>query len=815
MKRLRLGIISILLIISSGVYGDVLSKNKLALTDITGKIVTINYSKKGKTFFIDSVDKLTVLNKGEIESVSGSVDLRKGILDSEKAFAINLNKSGSFVIESSLNGNIDVKEGDLSVIASLQKDKQLRKSNIKVIENNHKIEFLLSKTPDKVRLFTLDNPSRVIFDFIGIKGNVTNKKIRSANHPSGYRVVIDKNDVPKEFSIIFQKNSFSLFKSNQNTYASFKEILPKNKNIANVKKHISKAGKKETEKVTKQEITGVAFIGEEPSVLKLSSKGRLALSKAIKGNKIEMFIKDSFISKNREQIIDTSSLNGSVKEIAIYNEKNGVKIIAVMNNEQFNVSELIGKNNIELKFSKKDNVNIEENVAGFNEQVVKLPSEVSISTKDITQYGSGSVRNKRSASEKGYTGKKVSLDFKNADILDVLRLVSEISRLNIVAGDDVKGSVTVRLINVPWDEALDVVLKSKSLGKERLGSIIRVATLRTLQTEKEAELAKIKAEQKLEPLKIRLIAVNYAVAADLLTKVKELLTDRGSVTEDSRTNVLIIKDIKEVLDKAEQLVEYLDTQTPQVMIAAKIIESSISSDFRMGIAWDVAKTYDVGHANPTGLIFPYNLGLTGNVNAPVASNSTGSLGINMGSIGNSANLNLLLQIREESGDLKIISSPKVATMDHTPASIEQGIMIPTITRDKDGGLVSKYVDATLKLDVTPHITSDGSISMSIKINKREPDWSRVNIFGDPAIIKKEATTEVLVESGDTIVIGGVYTNSVNTSHQGIPFLSDIPILGWLFKNKLEIIERSELLIFLTPTIMNKVKSNLNREQSEE
>ena len=197
-----------------------------------------------------------------------------------------------------------------------------------------------------------------------------------------------------------------------------------------------------------------------------------------------------------------------------------------------------------------------------------------------------------------YTGKKINLDFKEVDILDILRLMSDISKLNIIAGDDVKGTVTVRLVDIPWDEALDVILKSKSLGKERFGNIIRVATIRTMQREKEEELAKKNAQKKLEPVKVRLVPVNYAMADKLVPQIKELLSDRGTVSYDQRTNVLIVKDVEEILDKSEQLVDYLDTQTPQVLIEARIVEATSTAALGLGIQWGTNHTY-TGHDHQT------------------------------------------------------------------------------------------------------------------------------------------------------------------------------------------------------------------------
>jgi len=484
-----------------------------------------------------------------------------------------------------------------------------------------------------------------------------------------------------------------------------------------------------------------------------------------------------------------------------------------MNEAKFSFDTVKTSGGFEFVFASSEADVAEIGVAGYSEQVINLPAGASIGqTEKLESSFLGKDQGR-------FTGGKVSLDFKDADILDVLRLMSEISKLNIIAGDDVKGTITVRLINIPWDEALAVILRSKSLGKERFGNIIRVASLRTLQSEKEAELAKIKAQQKLDPLKVRLLAVNYAVAAELMPKIKELLTERGSISADERTNVLVVKDVEEVLDKAEQLKEYLDTQTPQVLIEARIVEATAQATEGMGVEWGANGVMDVAHGNPTGMVFPYNMGVGGAVDVPVSSGSTGALGFSFGSIGNVANLNLTLSVLETEGKIKIVSSPKIATLDHIEAMIKQGVKIPitTLTAGADGGAsyTTQYIDATLELKTTPHITADGSVLMTLEIKKEEPDWSNKDLFGHPAMITKEAKTDVMVKSGDTVVIGGVYTNKQSVVKHGVPFFSDIPMIGWLFKYEEESVERSELLIFLTPRIMNKVKSSVPLQTIEE
>jgi type IV pilus assembly protein PilQ len=426
--------------------------------------------------------------------------------------------------------------------------------------------------------------------------------------------------------------------------------------------------------------------------------------------------------------------------------------------------------------------------------------------------------------DKVYKGKRISLDFKDADIRNILRLIADVSKLNIIASDDVKGSITVTLRNVPWDEALDIILQSKGLGKQQRGNIVRVAPLEVLQREAEISLAKQKAQQEAEPLKVRLIPVNYALAGDISAQVKDVLSDRGSVTVDTRTNVLVVKDVVESLVKAETLVRNLDTQTPQVLIESRIIEANSNFRSAFGIQWGGNFSASAATGNDTGLAFPNSIGVFGGaddartnsqlsgtanpgnfaINLPVAvgAGSGGALGFTFGSANGAANLNLRLSALESTGSIRVVSSPKVTTLDNKTAKINQGVSIP-ISVVSAAGVQTTFVNAALELEVTPHVTADGSVLMKLKVTNNQPDFGRTGAAGDPTILRQEAESEMLVRDGDTAVIGGIYVRRTTSGTDGVPLLSRIPVLGYLFKREQENDERAELLIFVTPRIVNR------------
>ena len=454
--------------------------------------------------------------------------------------------------------------------------------------------------------------------------------------------------------------------------------------------------------------------------------------------------------------------------------------------------------------------------------VVQAPRAAAMASEQraLTQNGGA-------LDERNYTGRRADFNLKDIDIKNLLAGIAEISKKNIIVADDVHGTVTIKLRNVPWDQALDIILKAKGLGKEEIGNIIRVAPLERLRAEQkdEAEAAKIKTS--LDPLKVRLIPVNYATAGQLVDKIKDALTERGTVSVDARTNTLIVKDVEDSLIRAEGIVRNLDTQTPEVLIESRIVEASTSFSRSAGIQWGGNVSFAPVTGNPTGLIFPNILqvagaaddgsaplgGLNGvtqpnfavNMPAPIGLNTGAGLGFIFGSAGGAANLNLRLSAAENSGTIKTISSPRVVALDNVESSIGQGVSIP-FSQVSAAGVNTTFIEAKLELRVTPHVTQEGSIQMKISATNNQPNPQLTGANGQPSISRREARTEVLVKDGDTTVIGGIYTRQNSEQWNEVPVLSRIPILGWLFKKKSVSDARTELLIFITPRIVNRNQS---------
>jgi type IV pilus assembly protein PilQ len=409
---------------------------------------------------------------------------------------------------------------------------------------------------------------------------------------------------------------------------------------------------------------------------------------------------------------------------------------------------------------------------------------------------------------KAYIGRRISLDFKDVEIGDVLRLIAEVSDLNVIAGDEVKGRVTIRLVDVPWDQALDVVLLTKNLGFMRIGNVLRVAPSPVIKQEQESRLQERRAKEKLEDLIVKLQPVNYANVADVAKVVQRLLSARGTVNLDTRTNTLIIKDIPTVVDEATALIKAIDTQTPQVMIEAKIVEASLDFSREFGSVWTAGSQplvdgFDSGSGPSQDLGYPeFRLHDANNFSSvnPITAGPTALANLGAFILDEKFNLDVQLQAAEVNGDGKVISSPRVVTLDNSAAKIEQGVSIPFQTFE-NGDAALEFVDAVLSLDVTPHITADRSIIMKIQVSRNAPDDSVFTLTGSPAIAKNQVKTETLVKDGRTLVLGGIYVVDKSQRQSRVPYLHKIPLLGAAFRSDEISDSRKELLIFVTPSIV--------------
>ena len=404
--------------------------------------------------------------------------------------------------------------------------------------------------------------------------------------------------------------------------------------------------------------------------------------------------------------------------------------------------------------------------------------------------------------ERRFTGELISLELKDADVKDVLKTFAGITGLNIVVDPDVSGSVTVNLTNVPWDQALDIVLKINGLDYVVENNVLRVARMTKLMQEKRALAEFKREEERAKPMRTVTKVLSYAKAstvAQLLQQKKFLLSEMGEVVVDERTNTMIIRDAVDRVDGLLALIDSLDTPVPQVMIEARIVETTRDFSRALGVAWGFSALGDARHGTTTGWRFPHSYDAGGRVDLTKPGNATIAIGFS--DILDAFNLDFALQAAEANNLVKIVSTPKVQAQNNQKANIQSGVQLPVQTVANNTVTV-QYVNATLSLDVTPQITAEGTVILDIILQKREP-LPGANLQGgqNVPILTRDAQTRLLVRDGGTTVIGGIYKFQDNDGTAGVPGLSKLPVVGHLFKNRDVRRIHEELLIFITPRIV--------------
>jgi type IV pilus assembly protein PilQ len=419
-----------------------------------------------------------------------------------------------------------------------------------------------------------------------------------------------------------------------------------------------------------------------------------------------------------------------------------------------------------------------------------------------------------------YTGEPISVNLKDVDLKDFFRLIHEISGLNVVLDPNVHGNLTIVLDDVPWDQALDIVLKNNDLARELDGNVLRVATVDTLKKEADAR----RAQQESEALAVEKVTVtrflSYAHSKDVVPTIKKFLSQRGDVISDDRTNAVIISDIPNVIPALDRLLTQLDRKTQEVEIEARVVAAtrSFARDIgtQFGFGWGDGHSA-IGGASAVGTSPTTVNGLTPGYittgssgsstsgstiplfsNLPVAAPTSGLTFVNAS---NNVRIDAILSMAESRGLLKILSRPRVVTQNNIQALVRQGVRVPIVTQAQLGGPPTvTYVDAFLRLTVVPQITSEGTIFLNVDVENTTPDFGRT-VQGNPTLITQQATTQVLVTDGGTVVIGGVIqtNNSINVSQ--VPFLGDVPLLGNLFKHRTVSTSNQELIFFITPRII--------------
>lgn len=421
----------------------------------------------------------------------------------------------------------------------------------------------------------------------------------------------------------------------------------------------------------------------------------------------------------------------------------------------------------------------------------------------------------------GYTGEKLTLNFQSVEVRALLQVIADFTGLNIIASDTVGGNLTLRLKDVPWDQALDIILQAKGLSKRKNGNVVLIAPADELATKEKLALEASQQITELEALRTESFVLSYAKAADLVTLLssgtQKILSKRGSATVDPRTNTLFVQDVPVRLEEVRRLVSQLDIPVRQVMIEARIVIADDKFSRQLGVRFGVGGSrgasndvigngrLGVGNSIPTSSGFASGTAtLAGNnVNLPVAG-AAGSLAFTFLNLGNGNIVNLELSALESENRGKVVSNPRIVTADKKKATISQGTEIPYLTQAASGGSTVTFKPAVLSLDVTPQITPDDKIIMDLEIKKDSVGQLVSSGTGTiPSIDTKTLKTQILVDNGDTAVLGGIFEQITRTDITKVPFLGDIPFIGNLFKNTTKQEDKTELLIFITPRIIKE------------
>lgn len=566
------------------------------------------------------------------------------------------------------------------------------------------------------------------------------------------------------------------------------------------------------------EITAVDFdYTEEKSVVRIETTGK-AKYEVVTNDRDKLLsirIKDATIPPSLERSLDTSEFAGPVKMVSSYQWSSGdTEEVYVTLSLNFTPQYFVVRdgNTILVRLDNPSSGQVAAKQARAEYAAGPGDEEAEVEEGEITEEGMGPggaeyFGGVMGTARKNFTGRLVYLDYQKIDVVDALSLLAEVAGLNLVVSGELKGTVSLKLEAVPWDQALDIILRTNKYGGIIRGNILRVAPMGQL----EEEIRKMKEKQKRRmveaPLEMRIIFVSYADPEEVATKLENMLTPgRGRIEVDERTSSLLIWDVPEQLNEIEKLVRKLDVETPQVLIETRIVEARSSITEELGVNWGIAYHSGAAYGNPTGLNFPGTVdvgvglvqGVQGASDAALTQGQN-AIGITLGSLTNAVDLDLLLRALELEEKAKVVSSPRILTLDNQTAEISQGIAIPFSTTSA-AGTKTEFVDANLKLEVTPHVTADGRVAMEISAQRNSP----VTVPGaaGPGINKNEASTQILIKDGETAVIGGIFTMDKSESQTRVPFLGKIPFLGWLFRTQQKSDDRRELIIFLTPRIVS-------------
>ena len=671
---------------------------------------------------------------------------------------------------------------------------------MKIPGQGTEIRVMFNGLPPQPQAYQLDNPSRLILDFDQAKQTINQSSIAVASEEAS-TVDIAADDQRSRLTVNLKNsgsfttrvegNTFILKINNANqaaalpTYAASASILNKqNQGIADIGFQRGNAG--------------------EGQVIVNLSGANTPVDVQQQGSKVVIRTLGNKIPAHLIRRLNVNDFATPVSSVDAYNDgSNGVITIQSSGSYEYMAFQAENKLTVSLK----------------------RPVENKVNRPNVSQ---------------SYTGKKISLDFQDIEVRRVLQLLADFTSINMVAADSVQGNITLRLKDVPWDQALDIILKTKNLDKRRNGSVIWIAPVTELIKAEEDEAKAIAQSVKLAPIQTEYIQLNYAKVAEVLKLLQDsrnpkgaqtnntnntdslalesLLSLRGSAVADTRTNTLIINDTANNIDKIRKMIDLVDISVKQVMVEARIVRATTDFTKEMGVKWGIlsqgiTKNNDllVGGSDKTlwDLRTPdddgkYPITRPDNLNVDLGVTTAGASKIAFGLISMSDfMLDLELSALQSDGYGEVISTPKVMTADKQKAKVSSGQEIPYQTTSTAGGAATattEFKDALLSLDVTPSITPDGKVQMQLNITSDSRGGVAPN--GEIILNKNEINTNVLVDNGETVVLGGIFEQETTSSQTKVPFLGDIPYLGRLFRKDVKSDNKRELLIFVTPRIVN-------------
>jgi len=661
-------------------------------------------------------------------------------------------------------------------------------SHVNLPGNKQQLALTLSGPASQPKAFTIDNPARIALDLADTSNNLDERNLRIASgmlqnvttvEAGGRtRVVINLTTMsPYQTSIKGNQLLVTLDSDADGSTPAGESILVSDSGADNSSGPV-------TERVNS--IDGLDFrrgpMGEGRVMFDLSSAA-VVTDMRQEGGRVIIDFPDTQLAAKLQRRLDVMDFGTPVQFIDAISNKRGTKVIIQPATQEFEQLAYQSDNMFTVELKPMSKEEIEEN------------------------------RKKKF----GYIGEKLSLNFQDIEVRSVLQLLADFTDLNIVVSDSVQGKLTLRLKNVPWDQALDIILQTKALGKRQAGNVIMIAPAEEIANRERIELEGMKQKTELAPLRTEYFQANYAKASELAALLQSaeggMLSERGSVSVDDRTNTLLINDTVDMLTDIRALVHRLDVPIRQVLIESRIVIASDNFNKDIGVRWGLNRnTVNPGGGVGDGFAFSGNAQgvqdlLNGdtvdagrfNVNLAAAGNA-GTLGIALAKLPFGTLLELELSAMQAEGNGEVISSPRVITANQHEAYIEQGVEVPYLEASSSGATSVSYRKAVLGLTVTPQITPDDRIVMDLQVNK---DTVGQIFSGVPSIDTREVSTQVLVDNGETVVLGGVYEQTLIKSVTLVPFFGHLPVIGKLFQRNTGTDDKSELLVFVTPKIIKE------------